>query len=303
MKSIKFSCYLTFVLAGLLWLGCDIPVSPMPDVGDEMRLTNDTWPNYDPFEYSNIETVTLDSGIIGYHDNESIYFYDLSTRESSVIYTVEDGWVITGLSRIEDLDESYCFSIADGEDVILYASLNGDVQIVYEYNGLSIDGIDCIVVGSKFLYILIEINKQIYYLRYDYILETSDVYMYLDDGYDVWIDSDAVEFYYVKKVDGFEQLYFGFVAFDGSYFESFLLDYPEFGESSKRYPVFGYYVFCTSNVEGQVNIWNLSLVSKLTDSDEIEFDLFYFDRFILFNRTVGGQNDLYIIRSSEPPDF
>ncbi len=51
MKNMIFY-YLSVFLIGLLWLGCDIPVSPMPDVGDEMRLTNDPGPNYDPFEYS-----------------------------------------------------------------------------------------------------------------------------------------------------------------------------------------------------------------------------------------------------------
>jgi hypothetical protein len=286
-----------------LLVGCEIPVSPLPNVGDEMRLTNDAWPNYGPFEYSNIDTSTLDYGIIGYHDTESIYLFDLSTMESSVVYTVEDGWVITALSRIENLEESYCFSVTDGEDVILYASLSGDVQIVYEFNGLLIDGIDCIEEGSNYLYILIVIDKQIFYIRYDYTLEASDIDMYLDEGYDVWIDSMLVGFYYIKEVDNFEQIYYGFIASDGSYFESVLLDHPEFAESNERYPGYGMSLFSTSDVEGQVDIWHIPLASKLTDSVEVEADLYYFSDFILFNRTVGGQNDLYILRATDIPDF
>ena len=79
------------LVGGLLGLGCEIPVSPLPNVGDEIQLTNNPGPNRDPFWYTWGDLETLEGSQICYHDGRTIYLYDWDSRTIVELYTAPEG--------------------------------------------------------------------------------------------------------------------------------------------------------------------------------------------------------------------
>lgn len=150
MNMTKFVSFLFLGICfiGLFSLDCDVPTDLIPDIGDWMRLTNDPRPNYDPFLFKNVDKVNFSYGIIGFHDNFSIYLYDLETSITSVKYTPPAGWLITSLAQIKTSFGNFCFSISDGVSNKVIAFIDDEYIDIYEFDGSSIDDIDGLLASS-----------------------------------------------------------------------------------------------------------------------------------------------------------
>ncbi len=294
--------FLCICTACLFSLDCDVPTGLIPEIGDWMRLTNDPRPNYDPFLYKGVDDKNFSYGIIGFHDNESIYLFDLEKSSTTVKYTPPDGWLITSLAQVKTTFGNFSFSISDGVSNRIIAYIDDEYIDIYEYDGAPIDDIDGYSSGS-YIYVVFEIEKEIYLIIYDSDEDNIFVNKHLTSGFDIWIEfTGLLIFYFVDTYEDFDQIFIMIVDPDGSFprYDP-LFEGDEIWNSNKRYPVISYEFICfTSDFGGSVDVWK-GYFDQLTNSSFVENDLYLYGHLLFFNQDVDGQNDIFVIRCAENP--
>ncbi|MCK4593480.1 hypothetical protein KAU45_03180 [bacterium] len=286
--------HLTVLLVGLLWLGCDIPVSPLPNVGDEIRLTNDPGPNRDPFWYTNGDPDSLEGSQICFHDGQTIFLYDWDSGDISELYTAPEVYEITTLDGIRSwwYGVGYAFALYGGGHAVVIAIIDGDEVELLRVEGPPIESMSVNYNSEddppwgKHFAIILSRNQSMYIVYTNGSDDDSSFSMYLGEGYDIHWESDT---FFVRGNDS-TSIYRLELGYDGSIFM-----YESFSDGNlNRYPSG---TLCVTNKESTRDIWNYFLDYRVTDNEGEEKELDRNERYyVLFNRVTDGQSDLYVAR-------
>ncbi|MCK4592921.1 hypothetical protein KAU45_00365 [bacterium] len=310
MMRIRFSCYLTFFLVGLLWLGCDIPAL-LENLGDEVRLTNDLQLNLSPFWYETPQPInSLDGGIVGFHDKESIYLYYCDSKANEIVYSAPDGWEVTSLDRVvsfggDSYITDYAFSVFNGSEFIIYANLDGSLSEIYRSEGsevVSIIAYNDILGDRTDLRMYFSTNNEIYHLYYDRSIDELVFCTFIINGYQLTYDYqfDYHLVIFTRENAFNSSIYRCFVNDDGS-----LQGFGLFAEDSILQGTnisylstdFWNNVFAVSDYGGEINMWNVPLGLRITNDEGEERGMDTVSDLTVFERVVDNQSDLYVVRS------
>jgi len=290
----RFSNHIFIVLAlGLAWLGCEIPVSPLPNVGDEIRLTNDPGSNRDPFWYTEGDPETLEGSQICYHDGRTIYLYDWDSGAISELYTATEGYEITTLDKIMfwSHGKGYAFALHGEGQTVVVAIMNDELEVeLLRDSGPPIESMfvnyydeDDMWNENNFA-LVISRNKEIYVLYTDGSDDDSKYAIYICDGYDV---SNYGDMCYLIRGEGESTSIweFSFLSFD-------LIS--RFNDGSlNRYPQ---RTLCVTDKGDTRDIWNYFIDYRVTTDEGEEKELDINSYYVVFNRVDDGQSDIYVAR-------
>jgi hypothetical protein len=187
---------LVALVFGLTLLAC-IPIEDelLPNIGDEMRITNDPEPNYDPCWYSTIdlngywgEKVDLSKAQIAYHDGHTVYLYSFEDKSTVELYSTPAGFEITTL----DAERRTLFiAMHDGAEarIVSRDATNGDTATFYQDEGAVIDSIGgrYYETSKVYQFLLGRADGNVYYLV---IIEDNQVnYALYSEGFDVHLEN------------------------------------------------------------------------------------------------------------------
>lgn len=288
--------HLTVLLVGLLWLGCDIPVSPMPDVGDEVRLTNDPGPNRDPFWYTNGDPETLDGSQICYHDGQTIFLYDWDTGDITELYTAPEKYEITTLDGIRSwwYGAGYAFALYGEEQAVVIAIIDDEnvIELIrdkgppIESMSVNYNSEDDPPWGKHFA-VFLSRNQSMYLIYTNGSDDDSTNNMYIGNGYDINLDEWIT--FFIREEDESTFIFELYFEYDGS-----IYIYDEFSdEYLNRYPT---NCLCVTNKGTTRDIWNYYSDYRVTVNEDEEKELDRYKSYVLFNRVNDGQSDLYVAR-------
>jgi hypothetical protein len=296
-------CRVLVLAGGLLWLGCEIPVSPLPNVGDEIRLTNDPGPNRDPFWYTWGDPETLEGSQICYHDGRTIYLYDWDSGAIVELYTAPEGYEITTLDLITPWYRDWGFAFAlhgEGQTVVIAiiddkfeVELLRDQGPPIESMSVDYDPEDDSPWGWGKHYALVLSRNEDLYVFYTNGTDDRPSYgIYLTDGYDIY--TYWYEVYFVREKDEGTSIcrldLWGYEGIDiyGIFSDGY----------TNRYPT---PCLCVSDKGSTWDIWDYQSGRRLTDDagEERELDVmksYLNDNYVVFNRVTDGRSDLYVAR-------
>ncbi len=299
MSRLLLSSVLVALMAGLTLLAC-IPIEDelLPNIGDEIRITNDPEPNYDPCWYSTIdlndywgEKVDLSKAQIAYHDGHTVYLYSFEDKSTVELYSAPAGFEITTL----DTGKHRLFiAMHDGAEARIVSRdvINGYVATLYQDNGDVIDSI-----GGRY-YDYDDVN-QLLFGRADgnvyYLTITEDrqmKYALYSEGFDVHLENSPDPYLcsFVTEFNGSTLVYTtSFNGLDGSHEKYLVLDNGHYN----RYPM---NKTCLSNTDGDNDIWDFEDNVQITDKPGEEIELDSTLEYIVFNRVEDGRSDIYVVR-------
>jgi len=296
MSRLLLSSVLVALMVGLTLLAC-VPIEDelLPNIGDEMRITNDPEPNYDPCWYRTVdvpdgfgEKVDLSKAQIAYHDGHTVYLYSFEDKSTVELYSAPAGFEITTL----DTGIRVLFiALHDGAEArIVYRDHDsGASTTIYQDNGVEVESIggtydlfdECVLLlgrsdGNIYSLIIYE-NEEI---DYDYFFEGLDVYR--ENG-------DLYSYSFVREVDEHTVCYTAFYSYGGG-FDA----YEELNNGYyNRYPM---YKSCLSNAGEDNDIWDFVDNIQITDKPGYEIELDSTFNYIVFNRVEDGRSDIYVVR-------
>jgi len=296
MSRLLLSSLFVALVAGLTLLAC-VPIEDelLPNIGDEMRITNDPEPNYDPCWYRTRDSgsglVDLKTAQIAYHDGHTAFLYSFEDKSTVELYSAPTGFEITTLDSTYD---SLLIALFDGTETrIVYRDHDiGNCTTLYQDNSAEIESIG----GSygdhgydEYEMLLGRADGNIYYLI---IPDDKQLdYGFYSEGFDVHLGN------------GFDTYSFAYEI--GERTIIYVTWYTGYGYGAKqeelnnghynRYPM---YLTCLSNASGDNDIWDFTSDTQITNKrgSEIEADNTY--EYTLFNRVEDGRSDIYVVRRS-----
>jgi hypothetical protein len=302
MSRLLLSSALVALVAGLTLLAC-VPIEDelLPNIGDEMRITNDPEPNYDPCWYRTYDMPSyggsgpadLKTAQIVYHDGHTAFLYSFENKSTVELYSAPAGFEITTLDTTP-CSGSLFIALYDGTEakVIHHDSKSGAITTLYQDNGAEIESIggtydwydECELLlsradGNIYSLVIYE-NEQI---DYDFYFEGFDVHREngVETSYSFACDADEHTVCYIARyIEGG-----GYSAFE-------VLDNGHYN----RYPMFQ---TCLSNADGDNDIWDFGVEVQITDKDGDEIELDSTIEYIVFNRVEDGRSDIYVVRGRD----
>lgn len=307
MSRLVLSSVLVALVVGLTLLAC-VPIEDelLPNIGDEMRITDDPEPNYDPcwfaYFYHNWEDPpSMSSAQIAYHDGKTIYSYSIAEKTTEELYTAPAGYEITALTMGSSYYYELWIALYNGVDAkVVRRNRINEIATIIEDQGAKITSIAGRYEGHERSLLFGRADGNIYHYFMDQhshvsiniISEGFDAYQ-LDYYYN---DYDYDYNFYFAKNDGTGTRIYELEVLHPEYPDyelDYVLDSLLYNGYNNRYPM---HQICSSDAGGDVDIWSFGDDVQITDKPGDEIELNMLNDYIVFNRVENGVSDIYIVR-------